>query len=325
MTAQFDPILGQLRDGTVTVAEQLAGFNKGSAAEKAAFQTLVSGYDYPRVYVQPDMSGAWPGRPVGETINIPPWASFADVLLWSAGSSGGSGRVGAAGTARSGGQGGGGGGGSRLTIALRDQSGVLLSPTMTLTLGAPSAPGASITTPDTNGAVSALSVGSNSSLAFGGFTYTSRARDVGGTAAGSANLGFASLGFGDIPVAAGGSTNVTAAAGTAYVGSTGTHVSAGGGGGSLSAANAALAGGALIGHYLGSASTQSLSSGANGFFIVQGPSRILSVGGAGGSVGQAGGNGGPGSGGGGGGAAVNGSASGAGGWGGFGAAIIKFS
>ena len=44
MSAQFDPILGQMRDGAVTLAEQTAGYNKGSAAEKAAFQSSVSGY-----------------------------------------------------------------------------------------------------------------------------------------------------------------------------------------------------------------------------------------------------------------------------------------
>jgi len=43
MSAQFDPILGQMRDGAVTLAEQTAGYNKGSAAEKAAFQSSVSG------------------------------------------------------------------------------------------------------------------------------------------------------------------------------------------------------------------------------------------------------------------------------------------
>ena len=43
MTAQFDPILGQLRDGAVTAAEQIAGITRGSAAEKAAFQALASG------------------------------------------------------------------------------------------------------------------------------------------------------------------------------------------------------------------------------------------------------------------------------------------
>jgi hypothetical protein len=42
MTAQFDPILGQMRDGAVTLAEQTAGFNRGTAAEKAAHQALVS-------------------------------------------------------------------------------------------------------------------------------------------------------------------------------------------------------------------------------------------------------------------------------------------
>ena len=43
MSAQFDPILGQMRDGVVTLAEQTAGFNRGSTAEKAAFQASVSG------------------------------------------------------------------------------------------------------------------------------------------------------------------------------------------------------------------------------------------------------------------------------------------
>lgn len=43
MSARFDPILGQMRDGSVTLAEQTNGFNKGSTAEKAAFQASVSG------------------------------------------------------------------------------------------------------------------------------------------------------------------------------------------------------------------------------------------------------------------------------------------
>lgn len=43
MTYQFDPILGTGRDGKVTLAEQQAGFNSGTAAQKAAFQSSVSG------------------------------------------------------------------------------------------------------------------------------------------------------------------------------------------------------------------------------------------------------------------------------------------
>jgi hypothetical protein len=43
MTYQFDPILGQGRDGAVSLAEQQAGFNRATAAEKAAFQSSVSG------------------------------------------------------------------------------------------------------------------------------------------------------------------------------------------------------------------------------------------------------------------------------------------
>jgi hypothetical protein len=43
MTYQFDPILGQGRDGAVSLAEQQKGFDAGSAAAKAAFQSSVSG------------------------------------------------------------------------------------------------------------------------------------------------------------------------------------------------------------------------------------------------------------------------------------------
>lgn len=43
MTYQFDPILGTGRDGKVTLAEQQTGFNNGTAAQKAAFQSSVSG------------------------------------------------------------------------------------------------------------------------------------------------------------------------------------------------------------------------------------------------------------------------------------------
>jgi hypothetical protein len=42
MTYQFDPILGQGRDGAVSLAEQQKGFDAGSAAAKAAFQASVS-------------------------------------------------------------------------------------------------------------------------------------------------------------------------------------------------------------------------------------------------------------------------------------------
>lgn len=43
MTYQFDPILGTGRDGKVTLAEQQEGFNRGTAAQQAAFQSSVSG------------------------------------------------------------------------------------------------------------------------------------------------------------------------------------------------------------------------------------------------------------------------------------------
>jgi lysophospholipase L1-like esterase len=43
VTYHFDPILGQGRDGAVSLAEQQAGFNRATAAEKAAFQSSVSG------------------------------------------------------------------------------------------------------------------------------------------------------------------------------------------------------------------------------------------------------------------------------------------
>jgi hypothetical protein len=44
MTYQYDPILGQGRDGAVSLAEQQKGFDAGSSAAKAAFQSSVSGY-----------------------------------------------------------------------------------------------------------------------------------------------------------------------------------------------------------------------------------------------------------------------------------------
>lgn len=61
MSAQFDPILGQLRDGTVTLAEQTAGFNKGTAAEKAAFQASVSAAPFVALqrYAQHVVAGDW--------------------------------------------------------------------------------------------------------------------------------------------------------------------------------------------------------------------------------------------------------------------------
>lgn len=325
MTYQYDPILGTGRDGKVTLEEQQAGFNTGTAAQKAAFQVAVSGAEPPLVYVQPDMSGAWPARPAGLNINIPAWASRAEVVLWSAGASGGSGRVGAAGTARSGGQGGSVGGGNRFNLFLRDASGTLLAPTMALTLGEPSPPGPSITTPDTNGAVSAVNQSAaNSSIVFAGESFMSKARDTGGTPASTAGLAAASQGFGDLRSVVSGATSITGAAATLYVGARGEHVSSGSGGGSLSAANVALAPGQITAHYLLLPGTTAVAPGANGYYAVQGCGRILAVGGAGGAVGQAGGNGGPGCGGGGGGAALNGGASGAGGWGGFGAALISF-
>jgi hypothetical protein len=64
MTYQFDPILGQGRDGAVSLAEQQKGFDAGSAAAKAAFQSSVSGAAITDAQAQ---SGSVAGAAIGET------------------------------------------------------------------------------------------------------------------------------------------------------------------------------------------------------------------------------------------------------------------
>lgn len=73
MTYQFDPILGQGRDGAVSLAEQQAGLNRATEAEKAAFQYSVAGA------VQPFEATACV---IGDSIEACPTVSGVPVMSW---------------------------------------------------------------------------------------------------------------------------------------------------------------------------------------------------------------------------------------------------
>lgn len=284
-------------------------------------QSPVSGGNTRLVYVQPDTSGVWAGRPMALVVPVPAGATRLEAYLMSAGMSGGSGRRGAPGTARSGGQGGGPGGVNSFVIPLTAAS------TVTLTVGAPPPVAPGITTDDTNGKVP-TPVGTDRStvLVCDGASYASNATDQQTlVAASTAALGASARGFGTWLTQTGGATSITGAPSVLYAGSAGEVAGPGTGGGSLSTGDVALSHGSMYRHYLSESPVVIVSpDGAPGWWEVQGL-RIIATGGLGGAVGQPGGNGGPGCGGGGGGASANGTASGAGGLGGFGAAVLMFS
>lgn len=79
MSYQFDPILGAGRDGSVSLAEQQKGYDAGTAAQKAAFQSSVSGAAITDAQAK---SGSAAGSAIGETRMLSDGANAGTRVRW---------------------------------------------------------------------------------------------------------------------------------------------------------------------------------------------------------------------------------------------------
>lgn len=249
-------------------------------------------------------------------VTVPSGCLGALVTIIARGGAGGSGRRGAAGTVRCGG----GAGGSGGIIDAQWVSAARLGTTYSITVGSAGAPGAAVTTDDTNG---------NSGTTSGATIFTSGSTTLRAVAGGPGAGGTAATGTGGNAGAplgvAGSSASTTGGAGSAGSTVTTGGPGPGGSGGGISTANAAANGGVGGVAYVWGANTggaagliDSTVPGSGGAAVLGRPGD-----GAGGGASsltlaaQAGATAlGYGSGGGGGGASVNGQSSGAGGQGG---------
>lgn len=243
------------------------------------------------------------------------------------GGPGGSGRLGAAGTARTGGGGGAGGAFAEIWVSVASLGGA--SP-LYVTVGGGGAPGAAVTTNDTDGNPGVLGTPNVTSVCTG----TSRTvantllYSPGGAVGGGGKSGVAGSGggvaSGRFNSSGGAASSATGAAPTVAGQPVGGAGAGGGAGGGISTSNTPSAGGGG-GANVGQSNTPAVGGAINttGASGINGIGLQMGQGGAGGGAsitgaGGAGGSGGLGSGGAGGGASLNGNNSGAGGAGGDG-------